>query len=152
MSDMRPSEMARRLAGELLENHSEADAKQKFLEAVGRPPYAGVIGASEALTVFAGAMPQPEAPPVKTFHFPAVADPTGLNRYQIVRALVEFGVRPQSLADACLRLIESGAMDKDQAIAWAREEHRVAVLSGSSLREPWIAAASKAIAEARRES
>jgi hypothetical protein len=47
------------------------------------------------------------------------------------------GLGPRSLAEAAAQLIEAGVMDRDEAIAWAREEYKVAVLSGRGSHEPW---------------
>jgi hypothetical protein len=146
----RPRDQARQLASEILEKHGATDeAKTRFYTEMGKASF-NTIGSAEAVAIWKEAIPKPPPAPEKRFHPPAVLDPEGRDRWQQVRALVDHGIKPQSLADSVLRLIEAG-WSREDAIAWGRSEHDVAIRSGSGLREPWIAKATKLVAESRRE-
>ena len=135
----------------MLERHGEVEGRQVFLKKMGSPPYATVLGSAETVRIFEDALPKPPAAPVVVFHPPAVADPEGRDRWQVLKALLEHGVRPDSLADSVLRLIEAGWSSED-AIEWSREEHDLAIRSGNGLREPWVLKSRTMIADARRQS
>jgi hypothetical protein len=141
---------AKRLARELLARHGPDYGRRAFLDAMGRPPYSTGLGAADTLRIWSESLPKPPRAPEKTWNPPAVKDPTGRDRWLVVRSLVDHGLRPASLADAALGLIESGTMDREDAIAWARDASRVAVRSGTGYLEPWVQEAHRIITKARR--
>jgi hypothetical protein len=139
---------AKRLARELLAKHGPDYGRRAFLEAMGRPPYSTGLGAAEMLRIWNEATPRPPKTPEKSWNPPAVSDPRGRDRWQVVRSLTEYGLRPASLADAALTLIENG-WSREDAIAFARQEHHAAIRSGTAHREPWVQEAHKFVAKAR---
>jgi len=141
-----PRHQARRLAAELLPLHGLDHGRRSFLDAMGRPPYSTALGSAETLRIWASALPKPPKAPVKTWNPPAFVR----DREQLVKSLVEYGLRPASLADAALQLIEAGTMDREAAIAWAGGEYALAIRSGGAHREPWTQEAKKLVAKTRR--
>jgi hypothetical protein len=140
-----PSDQARRLASELLERHGETNGRQAFLKAIGRPPYTTAFGAAEAMRIWNEAIPAPKAKSPRLWYPPAVQDPTGRDRWQIVRSLVDYGIRPASLAACVVQLLEAG-MDREEAIEWGHERRSNAIANGRANLEPWVEEVNKKLA------
>lgn len=137
MPDPGQRQAALELARQLLEEHDAPEARARYLTAIGRPEFSS-ISAAESLRLLKKATPNPRKPSPKRWNPPAVKD-YYRDRWTIVRSLVDYGIRPTSLAECALRLIENGR-DKDEAIAWARAEHQVAIQTGTAFKEPWLQA------------
>lgn len=130
-----PRADAGKLAAELFERRGETVGRAAFLHEMGKPPFSTGLGAAETLRIWNEAVPAPKTKSPRPWYPPAVPDPTGRDRWKLVRSLVNYGIRPDSLADCLVSLIQDAGWDKDRAIAWGKQK----AAGGNRYQEPWIA-------------